>query len=233
MLLAELDRGQVVQAAVRAHGVVVPPPGLDHDARLAPGAEPFDVQAFVAQPAVEALVRAVLPGLARVDMHGLDLVLGEPLQDRQADELRPVVAADERWDAALAHQAGKSLDDAARTDRARHVDRQTLAGELVDDRQTFQLLAVRAGVEDEVVSPDVIGRPGWQGARPRARDPLPAPFRGQLQLCLTPQPLGAARTHRVSLAAKKHPDASIAVARVLPRQSLHRLDCRRVLRLAL
>ena len=52
MLLAELRRGQVVQAAVRTHGVVVPPPGLDHDACLAPGTEPFDVQAFVAQPAV-------------------------------------------------------------------------------------------------------------------------------------------------------------------------------------
>lgn len=36
MLLAEFDRGQVVQAAVRTHGVVVPPPGLDHDACLAP-----------------------------------------------------------------------------------------------------------------------------------------------------------------------------------------------------
>src|SRR5690606_19723468 len=113
MLLAELHRGQVVQAAVRTHGVVVPPPGLDHDACLAPGTEPFDVQAFVAQPAVEALVRAVLPGLARIDMYGLDLVVGEPLQDRQTDELRPVVAADECWDAALAHQPGERLDDAA------------------------------------------------------------------------------------------------------------------------
>lgn len=52
MLLVELHRGQVVQAAVRTHGVVVLPPGLDQDARLAPGTESSDVQALVAQPEV-------------------------------------------------------------------------------------------------------------------------------------------------------------------------------------
>jgi hypothetical protein len=61
MLSAELDRGQVAKAHMRPHGVVVLAPSLDQDARLSAGAEPFHVQAFVAQPAVEALVRAVLP----------------------------------------------------------------------------------------------------------------------------------------------------------------------------
>jgi hypothetical protein len=49
---AEFDRGRVVQAAMRTHGVVVPPPGLDQDACFASGSEPFGVQAFVAQAPV-------------------------------------------------------------------------------------------------------------------------------------------------------------------------------------
>ena len=76
MLPAEFDRSQVVEAAVRPDGVVVLAPGLDQDARLASGSEPFGVQALVAQATVEALVGAVLPGLAGVDVHGLDPVLG-------------------------------------------------------------------------------------------------------------------------------------------------------------
>ena len=115
---AEFGRGQVVQAAVRPNGVLVPPPGLDDDACLASGPEPFDVQTLVSQPAVEALVGAVLPGLARVDVNGLDLVFGQPAQYRRADELRAVVATDERGDAALAHQFGQQLDDASRPDRS-------------------------------------------------------------------------------------------------------------------
>jgi hypothetical protein len=37
-----------------------------------------------------------------------------------------------------------------------HIDRQALAGELIDHRQEFDLLAARAGVEHEVVGPDVV-----------------------------------------------------------------------------
>ena len=64
MLLLELQRRHVVDAAVRAHGVVVSTPDFDHDGGLGPGAEPLDRQALVAEAAVEAFVGAVLPGLA-------------------------------------------------------------------------------------------------------------------------------------------------------------------------
>lgn len=59
-------RGHVVQAAVRAHGVVVASPSFDDDRRLLAQAEPLQQQALFAELAVEAFVCAVLPGLALV-----------------------------------------------------------------------------------------------------------------------------------------------------------------------
>ncbi len=95
-LLFELRWRQVLQAALRPGLVVVLAPGLDDDLGFAARAEPFDGQALVAELAVEALVGAVLPGLARVVEHGRDALTGDPLQDGLADEFRPVVRAHEQ-----------------------------------------------------------------------------------------------------------------------------------------
>ena len=95
MLLLELEWRQVVQAAVRADGVEVEAPGFDDDLRFCARSEPLDAQTLVAQLAVEALVVGVLPRLARIDQGRADAGMGEPLEDRQADELRAVVRAQE------------------------------------------------------------------------------------------------------------------------------------------
>jgi hypothetical protein len=214
---------------MRPDGVVVLASGLDQDARLASGAEPFGIQALVAQAAVEALVGAVLPRLAGLDVHGLDPVLGDPLQDRQRHELGAVVAAHERRCAAFAHQPGQDLDHPRRSDRACYVDRQALAGELVDHGQALDLLAVGARVEHEVVRPDVVGGSGALQPVPGAGDPVPAPLGRQLQLRLGPDPLSAARARRVPLSTEEDADAAIAVPRIQPGEPLHGRDHRHVL----
>ena len=78
---------------MRPHLVVVPAPGLDDGPGLGSRAEPFEAQALVAELAVEALRRTVLPRLARIDQRGLDALLDDPLQERAGDELRPVIGA--------------------------------------------------------------------------------------------------------------------------------------------
>jgi len=109
---------------MRPHLVVVAAPRFDDDLRLGPRAEPFEAQALVAELAVEALARAVLPRLARVDQGGLDAFrrcnqrrVDELLQQRASDELRSVVGAQVVRYTALADQPRQHLDDAARTDR--------------------------------------------------------------------------------------------------------------------
>ena len=94
MLPLELVRGQAVEAAVRAHGVVVLAPGFDDDDSLLARSEPFERQALVAQLAIEAFVSAVLPGLARIAQRRGDAGLGDPFQDGVADEFGAVVNAE-------------------------------------------------------------------------------------------------------------------------------------------
>jgi hypothetical protein len=55
-----------------------------------------------------------------------------------------------------AHELRQHFQDARRSNAARHVDRQTLPRELVDDRQTLQRAVIGARVEDEIVRPQVI-----------------------------------------------------------------------------
>ena len=114
---------------------------------------------------VEALVGAVLPRFSGIDQRDLDVRLDDPLEDRAADELRAVVRTQERGCAALANQPRQCFDDALGTDAAGDVDRQAFAGELVDDRQALELLAVGAGIEDEIIGPDAVrcerGQRSW------------------------------------------------------------------------
>lgn len=65
----------------------------------------------------------------------------------------------------LEAQAREHIDYACRTDQASHVDGEAPPGELVDDRQTLDLLVVGEGVKDEFVDPDMVHADWRQGAR--------------------------------------------------------------------
>ena len=54
------------------------------------------------------------------------------------------------------HRIGQHLDDAEAVDPPRYLEGQTLARELVDQRQQPQLAAIMRPGFDEVVGPDVI-----------------------------------------------------------------------------
>ena len=75
---------------MRTDLIVMPPPGFDDNLCLAPRSEPFQVQALVAELAIETLARAVLPGLARIDQGCLDALVDHPLQDGAGDKLGTV-----------------------------------------------------------------------------------------------------------------------------------------------
>ena len=93
MLLLEFGRGQVIQALMGTHRVVVLAPRLDDDAGFAAAAKPLETQTLVAELPVKRFVRPVLPRLARVDQSGVDAILGEPFQNCLADELRRLCQA--------------------------------------------------------------------------------------------------------------------------------------------
>ena len=72
-MLAELGGGAVFETRMWPYSIVMPTPDFDQDARFDAVAKPFHVQALVAEFAVEALVVAVLPRLARIDQGSVDL----------------------------------------------------------------------------------------------------------------------------------------------------------------
>ena len=82
---------------MRTNLVVVPAPGFDDDLGLGARQEPLQAQALVTELAVEAFAHPVLPGLAGVDQGGLDLLVGDPLQQRLGNELRALVGSQVQW----------------------------------------------------------------------------------------------------------------------------------------
>jgi len=207
---------------MRSDLVVVATPGFDDDLRLGATPEPFERQAFVAELAVEAIVVTVLPRLSGVDVGGLDLLLGEPLQDCLTDELRAVVRAQEARCTVLGDEPGEDLDDATRADQAGNVDRQALPGEFVDDGEAFELLAVGTGIEHEIVGPDMVGSCRRQRPRAGCRYRSGRTPALKLQPGVTPQSVRPVAAHGVSFASQKHSNPPVSLARVLCRQPLHR-----------
>ena len=84
----------MAQAAVRALGVVLLPPGLDALLCLGERDEVMLVQALIAQLAVETLDETVLDRVPGSDEIEPDAVRAGPLIERQTDELGAVVAHD-------------------------------------------------------------------------------------------------------------------------------------------
>ena len=79
-LSREVTRRSIRQATVWPGRVVVVPPQSDLPARFEQIAEPVHIEAFIPEPAVEALYVAVLNWLPRLDVICRDLPLHTPGQ---------------------------------------------------------------------------------------------------------------------------------------------------------
>ena len=76
---------------MRPYGVVVTPPGFDHDFGLLQCIEDLAVEQLIAQFAVETFAIAVLPRAARFDVSGLGANGCDPFPKSKSNELRTVV----------------------------------------------------------------------------------------------------------------------------------------------
>ena len=74
-----------------ADGVEVPPPAFHDDLRLREGVEDLAVEEFIAQPGIERLDEAVLPGTAGRDVGGLRANRADPTLYGLGDELGAIV----------------------------------------------------------------------------------------------------------------------------------------------
>src|SRR3954454_15419156 len=177
---------------MRSDGVVVTPPALDDDLRLAKGVEDLAIEQFVSQPGIEALDVTVLPRTARSDIGGLGSDRRDPLLDGLGDKLRAVVGANVARHATQDEQVREHVDDVDGLELASDPDGQALVGELVDDVEHAEPPSVVRPVLDEVVGPDVVAMLGPQPDARSVREPEPSAFgllRGNLKPLASPDPL--------------------------------------------
>src|SRR5829696_8859329 len=105
---------------------------------------------------IEALDEGILLGAARRDVERVALTVMQPLLERIGDELWAIIAAEVGRCASKQNQPFQDLNDLTRRNGAGDMDRQTLAGVLVEDRQHPQLPAAFGAGFEKVVRPDFI-----------------------------------------------------------------------------
>ncbi len=76
---------------MRSGVIVLFEPAVDDDLGLPCRREPFGVQDFPAQRAIEAFVVSILPGRSRKDVDWFDVDALQPFPERCSDKLRPIV----------------------------------------------------------------------------------------------------------------------------------------------
>jgi len=146
----------IAERTVWSDLIIFPPPDLSQHLCLLQRRENLPVEEFVPEFPVEAFDVTVLPRTARFDEQRLDSQPREPLSDDFGDELGPVIQSDVFRDAVPQHQPGQHPQNVPRALLTGNLDRQALAGELVDHRQELQGPAFAGALEHEVVGPNVV-----------------------------------------------------------------------------
>lgn len=141
---------------MRRDGVVMLARVVGHHARLGPVAEPFHVEAFVAQLTAKTVGRAILPGLVRADQRCLNALLHNPLQKGERDGFRAIVRTRTSRSPAFTNEVSLYLDNSAPADRPGHINGQAFPSVLTDQRQAFDFLADSACVNDEIIGPYLV-----------------------------------------------------------------------------
>jgi len=83
----------------------------------------------------------------------------EPLKNGLADEFRTVVGSQVGRGAVLGDQAPEGLDCTLGTDRACDINLEAFAGKFIDHGPALELLRIGAGIEGEILGPDMVGSP--------------------------------------------------------------------------
>ena len=104
---------------MRSNLVVMPTPRLDDDLRIDSVSEPLHRKVFIAEFAVEGLIASVLPRLSRFNERGVDILFGEPSEDRLGDELRSMVRSKYLRRAMNADELREHFDHSGRSNAAR------------------------------------------------------------------------------------------------------------------
>jgi len=137
--------------------VVVNPPLLDEYLRLSKCIEVFSVQQLIAQLAVEGFTVAILPGTTGRNVDVPCTESTQPITQFLRDHLRAVIRTDVLGDTAGLHLIREHIDGIPGAYPPSDMDRQALAGVLIDDDHQLDGSTVVRAVKYKVPRPDVVG----------------------------------------------------------------------------
>jgi len=115
------------------------------------------VEAVIAEGAIEALDEGVLHRFARLDMMESNAGALSPEVEGFAGELRAIVHGDDLRKTTRESQALENGNDGGPADGGVDMDGQTLAGEVIDERQAAEAATGGQLVLDKVHRPAFIG----------------------------------------------------------------------------
>ena len=191
-------------------GVVVGAPSLDDPPRLGQRGEGVLIEAFIAQPAVEALHEGILDRLAGGDVMPFDSgVLGKA-QDCPAHELRAVVGDDHAGTTAPGDQLAELAHDAGPGERSVDHRGQALAREVVDDVQHPEAAPIVQRIGDEVQAPALVRSLRHRHRRPRTQGPLAAAAAAHREPLLPVEPVDLLQVHSHALPPQQDRQPPIA-----------------------
>ena len=193
--------------------VVLVLPVADHNLRVQQRVVAVDVEALVAEPAVERLDVPVAPRRARWDV-GQAGAGACPVGHRFADELRPVVRPEHRRGAPGGDEVLEVGGEPVGGNRPFHQPTDALPGVLVDDRADLDRSAVLVGVELEVHRPHHVRRVRRRRVDGRGPDALASTPLRDPEAFVTPESLDLLVVHDPPLGARIVIRASVPVAGV-------------------
>ena len=146
------------EGGVRAEVViVVRAPVFDEESGFGEGGKPMLVEAVIAEGAIEALDEGVLHRFARLHMMQSNAGALSPEVEGFAGELRAIVHGDDLRKTTRESQALENGNDGGPANGGVDMDGQTLAGEVIDERQAAEAATGGQLVVDKVHRPAFIG----------------------------------------------------------------------------
>lgn len=110
--------------------------------------------------------------------------------DGVGDELWSIITPHISRRTTLPDDLRENRDYSCCSDRRRHLERETFPRNLVRKREDLQALAVRTGIMDKIVGPDLIGTRGRDGTQDRPiRSASASPAGRHTQPLLSPDPM--------------------------------------------
>src|SRR5450631_1188243 len=217
----ELFGRPVVERAMRAFAVVLPPPACQSASYIIERAEPVGVETLVAQSPVEALDMAILHWPSRLYVYQPHLPVFSPTQHATRGELGSIVRAHVLRPATLIDQPLQHTRHPSAAQAGVGLERQALTRVRIHYAQDPHHPPGCQAIHDEVHCPLLVGPDQSRRLGTIPHQPL-APPPPNRQPFLQIEPINALHVDLVTSSPKQNMQPSITVARLLPGQ-LHQL----------